>query len=404
MNIQGCSHRKIVPILRFFGIVLVFGLLCISPVSGLAVSNQTNTGDSYFRLGEHVWFWPVIAWADWDADGDMDLAIAELFSQVDDTTGIYGSPVQVWENVDGQLFLELQQGLGWASTEELVVTDLEWGDWDNDGDLDLAVAAGLTLGQGGYDRVYENEAGILSCDPVHGLGWEASSQDHANEIAWGDWDGDGDLDLAIAHQPTPQSIVSPSDYPGFNQVWENQDGTLQLDLANGLGWQSTEEKSTNSIAWGDFDGDGDLDLAEGNVQGGGYPYEPPLYIRENISDTLQLDPDNNLGWWGGGSTVHDVAWIDWDMDGDLDLSVSQSGTLVWSGPGTTGPLLIYENVDGNLIEDPPNGFGWNVIYELPNFPVGGTWIGATGIMTVTRTWRSPAFLVRSMKTKTATCA
>ena len=69
-------------------------------------------------------------------------------------------------------------------------------------------------------------------------------------VAWGDWDGDGDLDLAIGN------------YGEVNQVYENDGGGLKLN--GGLGWVSPDEMNTTSLAWGDWDGDGDLDLVVGN--------------------------------------------------------------------------------------------------------------------------------------------
>ncbi len=85
----------------------------------------------------------------------------------------------------------------------------------------------------------------------------------------------------------------------FNQVFENVKGTLTLDVANGIGWQSAVDKISlgfgqyiRSIAWGDADGDGDLTSASGNGFGA-----PQIYLNSghnltfNLSDTFGLELD-----------------------------------------------------------------------------------------------------------------
>ena len=153
-----------------------------------------------------------------------------------------------------------------------------WGDVDGDGDLDLAVGNGvfpsassrLNLGQyNRADQLYLNNGrGQFT---AHDLAAEPAGADDTRGLAWGDWDGDGDLDLAAANG-------SKAGGPQPNLVYENVGGVLRYATGEeALGWQSAESRLSSSTGWGDWDGDGDLDLAFGNE-------ETPNQVYENISN------------------------------------------------------------------------------------------------------------------------
>ena len=245
-----------------------------------------------------------LAVGDVDGDGDLDLAVAGLGSTssfaVDDLyyntgTGLEGTPS--WHPVD------LDNSFGIA-----------WGDMDLDGDLDLAVASGLPYTHALQStRVYLNNDGLLDSLAV----W-ASPPGYGADVAWGDVDGDGDLDLAVAHDSLP------------NQIYMNEGGMLEPTPS----WSSTETLWTLRLAWGDVDGDDDLDLAvANNAQLGG---ESNCQVYYNVDGELET----SAGWTSREirNYYSCVAWGDVDGDGDLDLAAG----------GWWEPVVVFENLDGVL--------------------------------------------------------
>ena len=218
-----------------------------------------------------------IAWGDYDGDGDLDLAV-----------GNNGQPIRLYRN-DGLDGCVLQMTLSWSAGEADPTTSIAWGDYDNDGDLDLAVG-----NWGAPIRLYQNDGGTLTIDPV----WSSIQADVTHSVAWGDYDGDGYLDLAVGNT-------------GPNRVYHNEGGTL----FPGPAWSSAEADDTSSVAWGDYDGDGHLDLAAGNRF-----HQNRLYHNQGSA----LDP---IAAWSSAEAddTTSLAWGDYDGDGYLDLAVGNYG-------------------------------------------------------------------------------
>jgi uncharacterized repeat protein (TIGR01451 family) len=243
-----------------------------------------------------------VAWGDYDGDGDLDLAVGNGY--------LAGAPNRIYRNEGGTL------ALAWVSVEKDNTASVAWGDWDNDGDLDLAVG---NLGE--PNRVYENDGGYMN------LAWSSGQNESTHSLAWGDYDDDGDLDLALGN----------SGFAMSNQVYENQGGVLVLN------WSSVEEEDTNSVAWGDYDNDGDLDLAVGNNSA-------PNQVYENEGGSL------SLAWTSSDSlNTQDVAWGDYNGDGYLDLAAVNwsGGSRIYGSPGGSG------SSSANL---PDDGFATSVAW------------------------------------------
>nr|WP_276611349.1 FG-GAP-like repeat-containing protein [Fodinibius halophilus] len=232
-------------------------------------------------------------WGDFDNDGDLDIAI----------TGNNGSGPQslIYRNNGDGTFTDINAGLTGLSRGSA-----KWGDFDGDDDLDLVITG--DDGTSPKSLIYENNGDGTFSDIGAGLtGLFASSAD------WGDFDGDGDLDLAI----TGNNGVGPQ-----SLIYENNGGSFSTIGAGLTGLQH------GSADWGDFDGDGDLDLLITGSDGSG----PQSFIYENDGGSF-----SKLGAGLTGIGIGDGEWGDFDGDGDLDL--------ILTGDNSSGSLqsLIYEN-------------------------------------------------------------
>lgn len=255
-----------------------------------------------------------LAWADYDNDGYPDLFV----------TNLRGPSALFHNNGDGTFTNVIREaGLSAFAASDSSTRSAAWADYDNDGYKDLFIA-----GQRQPSRLYHNNGdGTFTDVTIRAIGRIVQP---TGPVAWGDYDNDGWLDLYVAGFLTaPPSL----DFSGLTSAphylfHNNGDGTF-TDIAPQVGLN--REGPTWAALWLDYDGDGDLDLYIVNDFGGFTGYPNTLYrndgpggvggwIFTNIGRDTHL---SDVPVFGMG-----LAAGDYDHDDDVDLFVSNIGLPV----------------------------------------------------------------------------
>ena len=251
-----------------------------------------------------------------------------------------------------------------------------WGDYDADGWIDLFVAnTGLDFEHPEMNFLYHNR-GDGTMEPVPALFTETRNPNHGG--IWTDFDGDGDLDLALAGQnPVLFRNQGPGAFAGFYpeeggipehtedtdivfasadydndgdidlvyviwrpdsgvQLFRNDQKKLFRDVSHVL--PPEDRLRAMSVAWGDYDNDGYQDMLIANFIG-----ENRLYHNDGGASFSRItgSPVEHSGNNSAG-----CAWVDYDNDGDLDAFVSNG---LWSTFGQSCELFRNEGTPNNWI-------------------------------------------------------
>jgi hypothetical protein len=251
------------------------------------------------------------AWGDYDNDGLLDLYVTRSGPSVATRRNL------LFHNDGGNSFTKITTGD--LVTNAFFSRSVNWTDIDDDGLLDVFV----TNEGNANENLYHNDGGgnftrITTGDLLNNGGKTMSS-------SWADYDNDGDLDVYLANDQSNNALF-------------RNDGNLVFTKMVSDPVSNTNSHSFSS-AWSDIDNDGDLDLFVTNS----YNTTPDLlnnflYINngngtftKNETEVVTTDQS-----WSYG-----CAFGDYDNDGFEDLAVA---TVAFNGVDT--PDFLYHN-NGN---------------------------------------------------------
>lgn len=232
-------------------------------------------------------------WADLDLDGYLDLVELDPWGTA-----------RVWINDhNGPPFRRASKvsdpGFALTSIEGSVYT--AWGDYDDDGLLDLYATA-----IEGPGHLFRN----LGAGKFAPAAFEGSAST-ALEAEWVDYDGDNDVDLVIN-----SSVERPL------EVYRNDGGGQLVLMTEAEIGDIAGDVTQNSVAmsWGDYDNDGDLDLyrVDGVIPGHGWtPGTGRFFVNQGAGRFVRVVAGSPTT--GNHSYPHTACWADYNNDGFLDL-------------------------------------------------------------------------------------
>ncbi|MCW5922000.1 MAG: VCBS repeat-containing protein [Saprospiraceae bacterium] len=200
-------------------------------------------------------------------------------------------------------------------------------DIDNDGDLDLVIAAGGNEYRGKEEamkqRAYLNDGkgNFTRADPFPSLFMTASC------VLPADFNGDGLMDFFFGGRAIPWNYgFTPNSY-------------LMLNKGNGVFEEVTQQIApglqdvglVKNGAWADLDGDGDLDLLLA------MEWEPLTVFLNNRGRFEKKVLETGKGWWNF------VLAHDFDGDGDVDILAGNLGENAKFKPSPNEPVRMYVN-------------------------------------------------------------
>jgi hypothetical protein len=331
------------------------------------------------------------AWGDYDGDGNLDLYVADRVG-----------PNKLFHNLGpGDGFEEVAASLG-VDAAAYDSTGALFGDYDNDGDADLYVM------NRGDQLLFRNDGsdgagGWSFTDVTTAVGANCFGRTAA--AAYGDYDNDGWLDLYVANHNYQFVFPEPGDPdrrdcllhnvegPGGARVFENEAETL-------FGAGILDTTIAHSVAFFDYDNDADLDI---------YVANEVMSSDESLLGNLMWrndGSDDNGGWLFSNVTNSTgtqlwqnpmgLAVGDYNADGWLDFTMTDVGPNYLyhnDGDATFTERGSAAGIARNIVPGSGNNvqIGWGMVFL--DYDVDG-WEDlyvATGELNGTQTQPNPLF-------------
>lgn len=262
----------------------------------------------------------ALLWADIDNDGDQDLFISYEFNSV-----------RLYENTGNMVLVDITQGSGLVMETSFRNSGASFGDYNNDGFLDLYLckyhSSFQFTGPQYENKLYRNNGDLTFTEVTETA--NASVGINPSFIAsWFDYNHDGWQDIFVANDRMF--------FPNF-LLRNNGDGTF-TDVSEETGVNNFMDSM--GIGFGDFNNDLLLDFFVPNTQGNkNHLYKHhPNHNFENMAESAGVE-SNDLCWSG--------LWFDYDNNGWLDLHVATEQYSIGQIPYN---LFYVNNTDETFTE------------------------------------------------------
>ena len=337
INLQGASFGSV-----NWGDYDLDGDLDILFVGHNFTAIYTNNNNTSFVKEYHLFDMLVqygsASWADYNNDKYLDVLITGYNGAITSTT--------LLKNINGENFVKVNTPI-YKGFEQATSA---WGDYDNDGDLDLLIT-GHSIPTGRISKIYRNDGNDNFTDLTN-----ISIVGTLNGSAmWGDYNNDGKLDFVIS---------GSSDTGNVTYLYKN-DGNNQFSVQDTIKLLGVKD---GSVQFGDYDNDNDLDLLlSGNVDNSSVT---KLYENKSTKSNSRPSAPQNLAYSIENGTVS----FSWNKSNDtesgsdgISYNIDIIGTKKLSSMADTKTgfrrIIKIGNTGLNnfhQIDLPPGDYGWQV--------------------------------------------
>lgn len=298
---------------------------------------------------------------DYDGDGDLDIYLINGAIQIGNTQDKLPHNVLYRNDGDGT-FTDVTEAAGVGSTA--YGTGATVGDYDNDGDLDLYVT------NFGADQLFQNQGDGTFKDVTLTAG--VGNQAWGTSCVFVDIDNEGHLDIYVTNyadyklkedkrcdERGVHVYCGPHAYPAVHDTFylSNRDGTF-TDVSKQSRPSDLVPMHGLGVTFGDYDGDGDIDLYVANDQ-------DPNFLLQNSGEGKFLEVAlisgvcyNDMGKEEAGMGTD---FGDFDNDGRLDITVSnyqtETNTLYRNHDSS---FFIDRTIPSGIAEVTHGYLGWGI--------------------------------------------